>query len=294
MHDINFEHYKVFYYVAKNLSFSKASKELFISQSAVSQSIKNLENRLGVALFLRHSKKISLTNEGEYLYDNVKTAFSYIKNSELSINQNDSNIKKEVKIAASDTISKYFLIPHIDRFHKENPDVKIKIMNKPSFECIDLLKNIDVDISFINLTTSIDDNGLEVTKIKKIQDIFVAGPKYSYLKDKSVKLSEIEKLPVLALEKSSSIRKNLDELCTLHNVDIKLEIEMQSMGLLKDLARIGLGISYISDLAITKTTDLFTLNIKEELPFSHVALILLKKQKPNIYCSKFIDIVKNN
>lgn len=291
MFDINFEQYKVFYYVAKNLSFSKASKELYISQSAVSQSIKNLESRIGVSLFLRQSKKIALTSEGELLYENVKIAFSYIANGELSVMENDNNLKKEIKLAASDTISKYFLLPYIEKFHRLYPDVKIKILNKPSHDCIELLKNVDVDMAIVNLSEDIEDKSIKGVKVKQIHDVFIAGPIYSYLKDKKLKLKDLENYPILALEKSASTRQNLDEIAKKYNVDIQPEIEMQSMGLLKDLTRIGLGLAYITDLAISKTTDLFVLDIEEKLSANFISVITLKRQKLNKYTQNFFEMI---
>lgn len=291
MFDINFEQYKVFYYVAKNLSFSKASEELYISQSAVSQSIKNLESRIGVSLFLRQSKKIALTSEGELLYENVKIAFSYIANGELSVMENDNNLKKEIKLAASDTISKYFLLPYIEKFHRLYPDVKIKILNKPSHDCIELLKNVDVDMAIVNLSEDIEDKSIKGVKVKQIHDVFIAGPIYSYLKDKKLKLKDLENYPILALEKSASTRQNLDEIAKKYNVDIQPEIEMQSMGLLKDLTRIGLGLAYITDLAISKTTDLFVLDIEEKLSANFISVITLKRQKLNKYTQNFFEMI---
>ena len=293
MHDINFEQYKVFYFVAKNLSFSLAAKELFISQSAVSQSIKHLETRIGVSLFIRQSKKISLTEEGQILYESVKVAFSHISNGELSIIEHNDSLKKEIKIAASDTISKYFLLPYIETFHALHPEIKIKISNKPSNECLEMLKSSDVDIAVITHIDKFADNSIKTTKIKQVNDVFIAGPKYSYLKGKELSLEELVNYPILALEKSSSSRKNFESLLKTHNLDIVPEIEMQSMGLLKDFTRIGLGFSYITDLAISKTSDLFVLNIKEPLPSNFISAATLKRQKLSRYTTKFLDLILN-
>lgn len=293
MHDINFEQYKVFYYVAKNLSFSLAAKELFISQSAVSQSIKNLENRIGVSLFLRQAKKISLTPEGQILFDSVKIAFSHITNGEHSIMLNEKTDIKELKIAASDTISKYFLLPHIETFNTLHPEIKLKISNKPSSQCFEMLKNSEVDLAVITYSDSLLDPNYNVTKLKKMQDVFVAGSKFSYLKGKKLSLSDIKDLPILTLAQFASTRIHFDELVKSHNLCIVPEIETQSIGLLKDLARIGLGISYITDLAITKSSDLFVLDINEQLPTNFVSVATVKRQKRNQYVEEFLKLIAN-
>ena len=83
--DINLELYKVFYYVATTLSFSEASRQLFISQSAVSQSIKVLEKKLNQPLFIRSTKKVQLTPEGEILLRHIEPAMNLIKRGEMQI-----------------------------------------------------------------------------------------------------------------------------------------------------------------------------------------------------------------
>lgn len=287
MFDINFEQYKVFYFVAKNLSFSKASKELFISQSAVSQSIKNLETRIGESLFFRHAKTISLTTSGEVLYENVKVAFSYLTHAENKIKSDSSRL--ELRIAASDTISKYFLLPYIEKYCRLYPNIKIKIINKYSSQSVELLKELSCDISVIS--TEISDPTLKVTKIKSISDVFVAGPIYSHLKNQKLELLELENYPILALEKSTTTRKNLIHLESSNNLNLITEIEVQSMGLLKDFARIGLGFAYITDLAISKSSDLFILDINHKLPKNHISVVTLKTKSIPTHAQNFIDLI---
>ena len=122
--DINLELYKVFYYVSTTLSFSEASRQLFISQSAVSQSVKTLEKKLNQTLFIRSTKKVVLTPEGELLLQHVKPALQLLDEGE-SLLSGDNLIKGQLRIAASDTICRYFLIDYLQKFHQMYPDVRI-------------------------------------------------------------------------------------------------------------------------------------------------------------------------
>ena len=115
--DINYELYKVFYYVADTLSFSEASKKLFISQSAVSQSVKTLEKKMNQTLFIRNTKKVQLTPEGEILLKHIEPAINLIKRGEAQILESSST-GGQIRIGASDTICCYFLVPYLERFHK--------------------------------------------------------------------------------------------------------------------------------------------------------------------------------
>ena len=132
--DINLELYKVFYYVATTLSFSEASRELFISQSAVSQSIKTLEKKLNHTLFIRSTKKVLLTPEGELLLQHVKPAIQMLDEGE-SLLSGDNMLKGQLRIGASDTICRYYLIHYLQKFHQEFPDVRIKVTNSTSIGC---------------------------------------------------------------------------------------------------------------------------------------------------------------
>ena len=123
--DINYELYKVFYYVATTLSFSEASKRLFISQSAVSQSIKALEKKLDQTLFIRSTKRVQLTPEGEILLRHVEPAMNLIKRGESQL-MDSATTGGQIRIGASDTICRYFLVPYLKRFHKEFPNAHIE------------------------------------------------------------------------------------------------------------------------------------------------------------------------
>ena len=124
--DINYELYKVFYYVATTLSFSEASKQLFISQSAVSQSIKALEKKLDQSLFIRSTKRVQLTPKGGILLRHVEPAMNLIKRGEAQI-MDAVSTGGRIRIGASDTICRYFLVPYLKRFHRKFPNIHIKV-----------------------------------------------------------------------------------------------------------------------------------------------------------------------
>ena len=126
MIDINYELYKVFYHVASTLNFSEASKQLYISQSAVSQSIKTLERKLDQTLFIRSTKKVQLTPEGEILMRHVEPAMNLIQKGETQL-LDAASTGGQIRIGASDTICRYFLIPYLERFHKAFPGAHIKV-----------------------------------------------------------------------------------------------------------------------------------------------------------------------
>ncbi|MDY4921767.1 LysR family transcriptional regulator, partial [Frisingicoccus sp.] len=265
--DINYELYKVFYYVAKTLSFSEASKKLFISQSAVSQSIKALEKKLDQTLFIRSTKRVKLTPEGEILFKHIEPAVNLIIRGENQImDANDLN-GGQLRIGATDTICRYHLVPYLKEFHEHFPNVHIKVTNATSSRCVDLLENEVVDLVVTNYPNPRMNSIQNVRKIHEFHDVFIANQNYAHLKNKRLELEELLGYPILMLDKVSMTSEFLHSLFQQHQLDLVPEIELSSNDLLIDLARIGLGIAFIPDFCLPENDpDLFIIRTREMLP----------------------------
>ena len=264
--DINYELYKVFYYVATTLSFSEASKQLFISQSAVSQSIKALEKKLDQTLFIRSTKRVQLTPEGEILLRHVEPAMNLIKRGESQL-MDSATTGGQIRIGASDTICRYFLVPYLKRFHKEFPNAHIKVTNQTSIKCVELLETGQVDLIVTNYPNSYLSSLTTVKKIKNFKDVFIANESFSELKGRKLSLKELLQYPILMLDRKSTTSEFLHSLFQQHQLDLVPEIELSSNDLLIDLASIGLGIAFIPDYCIShKSDNLFIVETDEELP----------------------------
>ena len=176
------ELYKIFNTVATTQSISKAANELFMTQSAVSQAIKQLENSIDMVLFIRTAKGVELSEAGNTLYKYTSSAMELLDTGLYKLESLKSLDEGELKIAASDTISIYYLSPRLEKFHKMYPNIKIKIINRVTSESIELLKSGKVDIAFGNLP--FEDNNLEIKKCMTIHDTFVAGNDFITKKNK--------------------------------------------------------------------------------------------------------------
>ncbi len=271
--DISYELYKVFYYVASTLSFSQASRQLYISQSAVSQSIKVLEQKLGHSLFIRSTKRVELTTEGEILFRHIKPAIHMIQNGEEQLTTKTAS-GGQLRIGASDTICRYFLVPYLNRFHQEFPDVHIRVMNQTSLGCIDLLESGQVDLVVVNTPNSRLKKRRKDKVIKTFQDVFVANKKYFPMENQVLSFRDLLKYPLLMLERNSTTSEFLHQLFEKNSYHLTPEIELSSNDLLLDLAAIGLGITFVPDfMADNLKEDLYTLKIKDKLPKRQLVLI---------------------
>ena len=291
--DINYELYKVFYYVATSLSFSEASKQLYISQSAVSQSIKTLEKRLNQNLFIRSTKKVRLTPEGEILLRHIEPAINLIQRGENQIVEANTLGGGQLRIGASDTICRYFLVPFLSKFHKEYPNVHIKVTNQTSPGCVDLLENVQVDFIVTNYPNSRISNTNRIHTIKKFEDVFVANRNFFDLEGQELSFEDLLDYPILMLDRQSTTSEFLHHLFLQHELDLVPEIELSSNDLLLDLANIGLGIAFIPDYLLTEDRpDMYPLKLKESLPEREIVIVTSDPMPLSPAAREFIKFFK--
>jgi DNA-binding transcriptional LysR family regulator len=290
--DINYELYKVFYYVAKTLSFSEASKKLFISQSAVSQSIKALEKKLDQTLFIRSTKRVKLTPEGEILFKHIEPAINLISRGENQIMDAKALNGGQLRIGGSGTICRYYLVPYLKEFHEHFPNVHIKVTNATSARCVNLLENDLVDLIVTNFPNPRINAIHNLRKVREFHDVFIANENFSHLKNKRLELEELLGYPILMLDKTSMTSEFLHSLFQQHQLDLVPEIELSSNDLLIDLARIGLGIAFIPDFCLTeKDSDLFIIRTREMLPSRQLVVACNDKVPLSEAAQYFINIL---
>ena len=290
--DINYELYRVFYHVATTLSFSEASKQLFISQSAVSQSIKVLEKKLDQPLFIRSTKKVQLTPEGEILLRHVEPAMNLIRKGESQLLEAHSLGGGQLRIGASDTICRYYLVPYLKRFHQEFPGVHIKVTNHTSIDCAKALENGEVDFIVVNFPNSALTGDLETRTIYEFHDVFIANPDAFPLMDQKLTFAQLLKQPIMMLDRRSTTSEFLHHIFQKNQLDLVPEIELSSNDLLIDLARIGLGIAFVPDYCLPKRCrDLFVLNLAQSLPARQLMVVSSPYAPVSQAAKQFMDML---
>jgi len=293
--DINFELYKIFYHVAKTNSFSKAGKKLFISQSAVSQSIKSLEEKLGTSLFYRKTRSIKLTKDGELLFKHVEQAYNFLKGAENKIAEMQNLKSGEMRIGVGDTICKYFLIPYLSRFYNRYPNVHIRLINRTSTQITEILKSGFADFGIVTLP--VEDKGIFFKEFMELEDIFVASSKFIELKNRKVTPQELSEYPLLLLEKASSTRRNIDEYFLSKGILLQPEIELESIDLLVEFAKIGLGIAHVlkeSAAEAIEKEQLFEVELTEKPPVRKLGIVTMKDVPLCKAASEFIRMLQNS
>lgn len=272
--NISAELYYVFYQVAKHQSFSRAAEALFISQSAVSQSVKNLEQRLGFPLLRRTTKSVQLTLDGSMLYTHLAQAFPLIESAEEKLRARQDPYLGQITIAATDTLCKYVLLPKIEESTRTYPNLRIKIINGTSYECLTLVKESACDFALINLPND-HDPALQILKRYPFTDVFIAQEDADI--PEPITLAEIAQQPLLVLDQQSMTRRVMNALFAAHQIAVQPDIELQNINLLIDMAEMGLGISFVPDLYVKdrKVRILQTVEAVPQRSFGIVALSAL-------------------
>ena len=288
--NVDLELYRVFYTVAKHKHMTRASEELHISQPAISQSIKKLEDQLGGTLFLRSNKGMELTEEGKMFYEYVKGALELINNAEHEFTSFKDLSKGEIKIGCSATLTKLVLMNVLRDFHIDYPNVNIIITNGLTSNLINDLKLGKLDLVIYN-ESNIKETNLNLEKIKELKQGFVYNPEF--FEDDISSFEELNNKPLILQKEESNSRKLLDHIALQNNTKLIPKMEVVSQDLITEFINAGLGIGFvIIDLAKKNFKNLKELSINKEIPNINVYLATNKYVSLTFASKKFIEYLK--
>ncbi|MFC5402649.1 LysR family transcriptional regulator [Cohnella soli] len=290
--DVNLEWYRVFYWIAKTGSLTGAAARLHITQPAVSHTVKQMEDRLGGALFFRTPKGVQLTTEGEVLLRHIEQAFIHIQLGEKSISEMHQLNSGEIHIGASDTLCKYYLLHYLERFHEQHPGIRIHITNRTTPETLKLLKEGKIDFGIVSLP--VPDKQIDFRKSSTVQDCLVGGKDYSHLAGEPFPLDRISQYPLLILEPGGSTRLYIEEYLSSHNQTITPEFELGSIDLLVQFALRGFGLAFVirdfihDELA---SGDLIEIPLDPPLQGRHIEIATLRGVPLSAASKSFLSLL---
>lgn len=241
----NLSSYRIFYTVANTGNISKAAKELYISQPAISKSIQKLEESVGCKLFSRSSRGVVLTDEGKLLYEHVSEAFETLTMGEEKLKRSIELGVGHLKIGVSSTLCKYLLLPYLKEFIRQNPHISISISCQSTNDTLKLLEDNKIDIGLIGKPENL--KNIHFDFLEEIEDIFVAAKDYlRNLKARGIQKDHIlQSSTLMLLDKNNMTRQYIDDYLQENQIIIKDSIDISDMDLLIDLARIGVGVACV-------------------------------------------------
>lgn len=292
---VKLELYRVFKEVAEAGNITAAAQTLFISQSAVSQSIKQLEAELQTRLFARNSRGVTLTADGRMLYEYVRSAMGLLETGEEKLSQSRDLQMGHLTIGASDTVTSQFLLPYLDRFHRQYPAIHIQIISGRSHKVLGLLQSGKVDIAFAS--TPQEGASLETFQCLATHSIFVAGAEYPCDFDHVYTLEEIARFPLILLERKASSRLYLEKYFLQNGLHLNPEIELGARSLLVDLAAIGFGVAGVTEEFVRRELEsgrLRKLRTSFDIPPRSVDLCVLRDVPLTSAAQRFSDFIRES
>ncbi len=243
----NLSLYRIFHTVAKAGNISKASKELYISQPAISKSISKLEALLEVPLFYRNSRGVVLTEEGKILYESTSTAFDSLELANQRINKIKTLGVGHIRIGVSTTLCKYLLLPYLKAFVEKHPHIKITISCESTFKAIELLEENKLDIGLIGQANK--NNDLTFFPISNITDCFVTTRSYInnlLIREEDASLNNLlSQANIMLLDEANITRMFIEDYFKQYGITPTQVLEVSNMDLLIEFAKIGLGIACV-------------------------------------------------
>lgn len=292
----NLSSYWIFYTVANAGNISKAAKELYISQPAISKSIQKLEESLNCKLFSRSSRGVILTDEGNLLYGHVKEAFETLNTGEDKLKRSIELGVGHLQIGVSSTLCKYILLPYLNEFIKQNPHISISISCQSTNETLRLLDENKIDIGLIGKTDNL--KGLQFDFLENIEDAFVATPEYlANLEERGIAKDEVlEHATLMLLDKNNVTRRYIDDYFQENHITISETIDISDMGLLIDFAKIGVGVACVIKSFVSrdlKKGRLVEIPLKLPIPTREVGFAYKENLKLSKSMETFINFYKN-
>ena len=284
--------YRVFNMVAECGSISQAAEKLFVTQPAVSKAIRNLEESLDVQLFQRNPRGVELTAEGQVLYDHVQQAFKQLNEGERLMGQLKNREYGMIRIGISNTLCKYYFLPHLEAFHQHYPNLKIQIVNRTSMETLGMMEEGLLDCAVIS-EMAFSPKFL-YHQLMTIHDIFVAGKEAPKT---SMSLLDLEDEAMLLLERNNATRDHLEKFFQRSGVSLNVDIEISSMEFLVEFSKIGLGVASVIEEFVDKELSeksLYRWPVVPEVPERSLGLIYERNRRHSIACQTFLDYMKKN
>ena len=289
----NLEYYKVFYYVARCGGITAAADQLSISQPAVSQSVRQLENALGASLVRRTARGMKLTAEGELLYGYVSKGYEQIELGEHRLEQMLHLDAGEVRVGASDMTLRFFLLPYLEQFHELYPNIKVTVTNGPTPETLRYLEDDRIDFGIVS-TPFESKPGIQSAEVREISDTFIAGRRFTQYKNHMLDFQDLESLPMISLEGNTSTRTYIDRFLKKKGVTIHPEFELATSDMIVQFTLRNLGIGcVVRDFAdeYIKSGVLFELRFHEMIPHRSFCVVTDNSRPLSVAAARLLELI---
>lgn len=286
--NINYEHYKIFYKVAKYKSFTRAAEVTLCNQPNLTRAVKTLEKQLGCTLFERTNKGVRLTDDGRELYEHISVAFEHIQAGEEAISAKHSMDYGAVSIGATEIALRCCLLPVLSQYHKLYPSLRIKILNVSTPQALKMVDNKLVDIAIV--TTPMEEKpDFSTTVLSSLKEVPVCSKGFN-IKDK-ISLKELALYPIISLGSGTSTYDFYLEEFSKHNCDFSPDIEAATADQIIPLVKHGLGIGFVPEQFLESETDVRTVSLKEKLNTRDIVLVKKRGDSLPLPAKELVNLI---
>lgn len=287
--------YHVFNCVAEVGNISHAAKQLYVSQPAVSKAITTLEENMNTKLFIRNSRGVKLTEEGQLLYQYTKEAFDILRQGEERMQRMKELGVGNLKIGVSATLCKYILLPYLNRFLKDYPHIKITIESQSTIHTLKQLESNSLDIGLVAKPNN--QKNYHFLPIEEIEDIFVTTK--SYLDNLRLREEDEDIFAVaniMLLDEENISRLYIEDYFKSNDIQPRHILEVSSMDLLIEFAKTGLGVACVVKEFVTEELEkgqLIQIPLKKPINKREVGFCYSKSAYLSVSMTKLINFITN-
>ncbi|MBR6514743.1 MAG: LysR family transcriptional regulator [Clostridia bacterium] len=286
--NISYDHYRIFYYVAKYKSFTRAAEIMYSNQPNLTRAIKNLEKQLDCTLFERTNKGVVLTEEGAELYEHISAAFKHIRAGEESISLKNSLQNGVLSLGATEIALRCYLLPILGRYHKLYPGIRIKILNISTPQAVRMIDNRLIDLAVV--TTPIEPNDKITTiTLRELTEVPVCSTEFDAEQD--ITLKELAGYPIISLGKGSSTYDMYFKLFTEEGLDFSPDIEAATADQILPLVKHGLGVGFVPEEFLDTETGIKRISLSRPLPMREITLVRKKRSSLALPAKELLRLI---
>ncbi|WP_373163264.1 LysR family transcriptional regulator [Agathobaculum sp. Marseille-P7918] len=273
--DVNFEYYKIFYYVAKYKNFTKAANVLGSGQPNVTRAMNCLEQEIHCTLFIRTNRGVKLTSEGAKLFEHVAVAMSQLQAAEAELTASMGLENGSISIGASETALNIYLLDKLRAFHMQHPGIRLKIYNHSTPQAIRSIKNGEIDFAVVSTPTNADDPLKEI-HVQSFRDILVGGRTFTALGGQELSLAELQNYPLIYLGRETMTWQFYHDLFLSHGLELNPDTEVATADQILPLVKSDLGLAFLPESMAQEALRqrrIVQIRLREKIPERQICMV---------------------
>ena len=272
---VDWEYYKIFYYVAKYQNFTRAARVLGNNQPNITHAMNRLESQLNCVLFIRSNRGVTLTPEGELLYSRIASAAVQIQDAEEELSASATLEHGAISISATETALNIYLSEKLRAFHTEYPGIRLRISNHSTPQAVQAVRNGEVDFAIITTPAEVE-NGLKMVELMPFYEVLVGGRTFTALASQTLSLKELAGYPLICLNEESMTRSFYRQFFLDHGAVLKPDTEAATTDQILPMITHNLGIGfYPEELAAEAIArgSAYAIRLVEPIPEREICLV---------------------